>query len=93
MEASGPLRASRKVADTPPDRSLGGLQNVLNPWSREKPLCQDSNPNSQVVYIPFIVSVRTQQLLYDLFIMTTCFGQCRPSSGHQEHGYALYNMF
>jgi len=24
--------------------------------------------------------------------MTTCFGQSRPSSGHQEPGYALYNI-
>jgi len=24
--------------------------------------------------------------------MTTCFGQRRPSSGHQEPGYALYNI-
>ena len=23
---------------------------------------------------------------------TTCFGQGRPSSGHQEPGYALYNI-
>ena len=57
MEASGQLRASREVADTPPDRTLGGPQNVLNAWRREKPLCQESSPNSQVVQSAVYVSL------------------------------------
>ena len=44
-------------------------------------------------YISLIVHVKKKNFCMNYSLnSTTCFGQGRPSSGHQEPGYALYNI-